>query len=161
MVRRLAGACAAGLFLLAAPLSHAQTDLEDWKDQFDRFQLWNGCGPMNLAVENLPDDAGEIGLTRDAITAAARSRLRAARLYEDEVTPVLSVSVNVVGRAFGTDIELIKRVTDDNGLRGIAVTWRIRTTGTHGGVAGYILSSIARSVDRFIDEYLRVNADAC
>ena len=33
--------------------------------------------------------------------------------------------------------------------------------GTHGKDLGYILSSVSQIADRFIDEYLRVNADAC
>ena len=155
MVRRLAGACAAGLFLLAAPLSHAQTDT-------DRFELWNGCGTVRLAVRNLSDDAGEIGLTRDAVTTAARSRLRGARIYDGEADPYLSVSVHVAGSAFSMDIRFNKPVTDDSGRRGFAATWSIESTGTHGvGGADRILSWIAQDTDRFIDEYLRVNADAC
>ena len=35
------------------------------------------------------------------------------------------------------------------------------STGTHGDNASYILSSASQHVDKFIDEYLRVSADAC
>ena len=46
-----------------------------------RFQLFNACRPMRLVVERLGDDATEIGLKKEALQAAAESRLRAARLY--------------------------------------------------------------------------------
>ena len=141
--------------LLAAAPSHAQTDL-------DRFRLWNDCGAVDLVVEDLSDDADGIGLTKTAVETAARSRLRAARLYDDTAVPGLYVVVHVVGHAFSITTEFNKWVTDANGLRGYAGTWRTRGTGTHGGGdAGYILSLIAQHMDRFIDEYLRVNADAC
>ncbi len=156
LIRRAAAPVLAAA--VAASLSHAQTDPED---QLDRFRLWNGCGPADLVVEHLSDAAGEIGLTRDAVTTAARSRLRAVRLYDDEATSYLYVNANVAGSAFGMGIEFRKWVTDDNGQRGYASTWHIGSTGTHGGDAGYILSSIAQDMDHFIKEYMRVNADAC
>ena len=51
--------------------------------RYDRFQLFNECGPMNLLVEDYKDHAGwaDIGLTVDRLQTMAESRLRAARLY--------------------------------------------------------------------------------
>ena len=34
-------------------------------------------------------------------------------------------------------------------------------TGTNGGDPGYVLSLVSQYTDKFIDEYLRVNEDAC
>ena len=50
------------------------------QDGIDRFQLWNACGPINLLVESPSYDAGNMGLTREAIATTVRSRLRSARL---------------------------------------------------------------------------------
>ena len=53
---------------------------------------------MNLVIEGLPAGGAAIGLTNEAVTAAVRSRLRAARLYEageDPYLPYLYVQVNV------------------------------------------------------------------
>ena len=73
LVRRLAWA----LIPLAAALPTAG---QDAPNRVDRFQLFNECRPMGLAVESQPEKASRIGLKKDAIRAAAESRLRAARL---------------------------------------------------------------------------------
>ena len=39
-------------------------------------------------------------------------------------------------------------------------TWNTGFAGTHGGNAGYVLSSVSRDADKFIDEYLRVNTES-
>ena len=144
--------------ILAAPSGAAEKVTDA-----DRFKLWDRCRPMHLVVENLPDDATEIGLTKKAITVAARSRLRAARLYTAaRGTPFLFISVNVVGAAFNVSLEYSKWMTDRaSGVSRGATAWITGSTGTHGGNAPYILSSVSRHMDKFIDEYLRVNADAC
>ena len=129
----------------------------------DRFSLWNGCRTMFLSVEALPTDAIALGLTREAVTVAVRSRLRAARLYHARSgTPFLSVDVNVIGSAFGVAVEYLKWVKDHaSGVSREAITWKNRATGTHGRDASYILSAVLQRVDLFIDGYLRVNDAAC
>ena len=47
------------------------------------------------------------------------------------------------------------------GLDNRARTWDVASTGTHTQNPNYILSSVTLYTDEFIDEYLRVNADAC
>ena len=129
---------------------------------YDRFRLWNNCQPMDLMVGSLSKDVAQIGLTKEKIAISVRSRLRAARLYDMSARPFLYVNVLVVGRAFGSFVEYNKIVTDRaTGEENAAATWSRHGTGTHGGDAGYILSATAEHMDRFIDEYLRVNEDAC
>lgn len=129
---------------------------------FDRFKLWNSCGPMSLLVESLPEDATNIGLTKEAIVTSVRSRLRAARLYVSGVTPYIYVNVNVVGRAFGIGIGYNKWVFDPaSNEEGMATVWTIGSTGTHGRNSNYIVSSVSQHIDKFIDEYFRVNEEAC
>ena len=129
---------------------------------YDRFQLWNDCQPMRLVVEGLDKDTTDIGLTKDAITVAVRSRLRAARLYTAETDPRLYVRVQVVDTAFYTSVEYGKRVADSaSGGSTVVTTWGARSIGTHSRNASYILSPVSENVDKFIDEYLRVNEDAC
>ena len=131
---------------------------------FDRFMLWSDCRPMELVVEGLPEDAVQIGLTKERIAIAVRSRLRAARLYEMSApsSPYLYVNVNVVGLSFSIEIAYNKYVQDlVTGKIYRARTWGTGVTGTHGKDAGYILSVVAQNMDEFIDEYLRVNEDAC
>ena len=77
------------LLLAAALLLSAPAWAEEVTD-YDRFRLWNDCGPMKLVVENLPKAAADIGLTREAITTAVRSRLRAAHLYSTQMPCLFS-----------------------------------------------------------------------
>ncbi len=81
------------------------------------------------------------------------------------------MNVNVVGPAFSESVEFMRVVEVSlpfwvkpegvDSLTGYAATWNVRVTGVHGSDAGYILSWVTRYTDKFIDEYLRVNADVC
>ncbi len=42
-----------------------------------------------------------------------------------------------------------------------AATWETGSLGTHGGDAGFILQAVAEHTDKFVNEYLRVNDEAC
>ena len=143
------------LFIGTSVLAEEVSDL-------DRFQLWNDCRAMNLVVEGLNQDAAEIGLTREAIETAVRSRLRAARLYDADARSYLYVQVTVVGGGYNVNVEYKKVVVDPaSGQSHYATTWDVGGTGTHGRDGNYILTSTSQDMDRFLDEYLRVNADAC
>lgn len=134
------------------------------EDGAARFQLYNGCRPFRLLVEDYSNEhSREIGLTRQAIQNLAESRLRAARLYTEEGSPQrLSIGINVVGRAFSISLVYLKYVYDpDSELSRFAITRIIGSTGTHGGDSGYILSALSEHIDQFMVEYLRVNEDAC
>ena len=131
---------------------------------FDRFRLFNECGPMHLTVEDYGDDADwtDTGLTVDRLQTMAESRLRAARLYDATARPFLYVNVNVVSSSYSLSVKYHKFVYDPvSGETSLAATWDVGSTGTHGGDAGYILQSVSESLDSFILEYLRVNEDAC
>jgi len=148
--------------LLPASGAHGAT-VEERKNQSARFQLFADCRPMRLVVESLPAGASKIGLTEEAIRAAAESRLRAARLYDSRAVYYLYVNVNVFRMAFSINLEFKKYVHDPlSGNTGPATTWVAGTTGTHGGSgANYILSSLSQYMDKFLVEFLRVNEKAC
>ena len=129
---------------------------------FERFQLWNDCRPVELLVEHLSDDAAKIGLTRDRVETLTRSRLRAARIYTDETEAYLQANITVVGSSFNIKTKFRKLVTDRASTElFFATTWELGSTGTHGQDAGFILQGLSEYVDGFIDEYLRVNEEAC
>lgn len=137
----------------------------------DRFELWNGCGTVQLVVEQLSDNAEKIGLRKEDIETAVRSRLRGARIYAESAHAYLYVNVNVVGRAYSVRFEFLRRVRvllpfwvkreRMDFLAGLAPTWDRGSAGTHGDASGFILSGVAQHTDEFIDEYLRVNAGSC
>ena len=150
------------LLIAAASLVLALSAQAEKVPRLDRFRLWNNCQPMQLVVESLDQDAADIGLTREAIATAVRSRLRGARLYGDTGPQYLYVNVNVVGQAWALKLEYNKTVFDlASGESFPATTWKTGAAGTHGRDSGYILSWMSQHTDKFIDNYLRVNEDAC
>ena len=166
MTRRIVSLAAAALFL-AAPASAEEVS------GVDRFMLWNACKPMPLLVNPLRQDAADIGLAKDTIETTVRSRLRGARLYDAGGLAAsvsmaagrlgyLYVNVTVVRRAFSAHIGYHKVVSDPASEQIYTTeTWSTGAVGVHGGDAGYVLSSVSRGADKFIDEYLRVNAESC
>ena len=58
---------------------------QDAPTPYDRFRLFNNCQPMRLAVEELPDAAADIKLTRERLVLAAESRLRGARFIHGRI----------------------------------------------------------------------------
>ena len=130
--------------------------------EVDRFELFADCEPMDLLIENLPEDAAEIGLTEDSIRAAAESRLRSARLYSEASSQYLYINVNVVGAAYSARLQYEKFVFDPlSGFSSMATTWNNGSTGTYGRDSGFILSDVSQHLDRFLVEFLRVNEAAC
>lgn len=146
------------LFLGLSP-TYAADKISD----LDRFKLWNRCKPVRLLVESMKEDAQDIGLTKEMVEVAVRSRLRGAKLYDAKTLHYLYVNVNVVSNAFSLDLELTKVVYDSVSRQSsYAATWGIGSAGIHERTgADFILSAVAQKTDWFIDEYLRVNADAC
>ena len=163
-------AMVAALVLWAAPLSVLGQSFSDLGPEsgFARFQLWTGCQPMSLVVEDLSAAASEIGLTEAALRAAAESRLRGARLYTAVPwawDPPLYLRVSVVSSAFSVALRFNKQVYDPaSGESYLAPTFAIGTTGTHGSdgaSSSYILGSVSELLDQFLLQYLRVNESAC
>lgn len=114
--------------------------------------------------------------------SAAYSRLRKAKaqkiLTEEQLkaldefvikslveAPRLGIYINVVGSGFSLKLVLKKRVHEQfSDTYFPAITWEKSYTGTvSGGGSGgdYILSGVSEGIDAFIDEYLRVNSEAC
>ena len=132
---------------------------------FERFQLFNDCEPMGLAVVVFDNDgeAENIGLIKERVQFAVESRLRGARLFRSGYSlPSLDVTVGVVGSAFRITMGYSKMLFDLVSDRvGAATTWSDGTFGTHGSNADFIVSSLSEILDKFLTEYLRVNEAAC
>ena len=166
------------LLVLLATISRAETpDDRDPRDLYgfwaeapdhlgprDVYELWTNCEPPNTFVWLNKHDATYLDLTEEAIEIAVRSRLRSARIYMVGSTLAkLEVTVHVVSNAFHIDVALRKSLEDQlfSGISGFATTWQTNSTGTHGNNAYFILQVVSQHMDKFLDEYLRVNADAC
>ena len=127
--------------------------------------LYANCERMDIVVEQMTDDAGEIGLQRSAIRNALEERIRAAGIYHN-LGPAgrqfISAGVMVVGSAFHIELALHRYVEDAGfGISGTVTVWSTGTTGTHGRNPTYIVGSLSRLIDGFIVDYLRANELAC
>lgn len=126
----------------------------------DIIQLGTECGRVGLVVR--VHDSEENQLTEEAVSIAARSRLRAARLYAAPGTQAMGI---LQARVMLSEDEFTYRLWFEkeqldlmSGIRDWSPTgWDQWRFGGHGGNANFVLSSITRSLDKFIDNYLRVN----
>ena len=146
----------------------------------DRFQLWNNCKPVSLKVSFYSSSApGARGLFNlhtglewdtDKVSVTMQNKLRAARLYADaQKHPYLHVDVGVGAInnpsepvSYYISLSYFKRTEDiASGLTYETATWQknIRRTTKNSSLA--IPLSLHELTDEFINEYLRVNAEAC
>ncbi|MDE0032734.1 MAG: hypothetical protein OXU75_06330 [Deltaproteobacteria bacterium] len=124
-------------------------------------QLFTGCAPLRVAVGFSMTNT-DLALAEEALSKAAESRLRAARLFRTDSAQFLSVDLNVVGTAFSLRIGLNSWVGDMGfGRGGTVLMWGSGATGTHGGDPQYILGLVSRHLDEFVLKYLRVNEEPC
>ena len=139
----------------------------------NRFGLFTDCEPIGLLVS-----PPERLVTPTQLEAAVESRLRAARLFRENMDlgdmsrmildgrgGFLSVNVQVVGQVFSIVLSFQKPlhdlVIDAPVSTWFAGNWVEVFSGTHGGDGGYILQNVSQGIDSFLVEFLRVNEDAC
>ena len=169
------------LFVYFGTLALANDEITE----LERFELFNDCRAMGFDVVFVQEDHS-IGLKKEQIEIAASSRLRAARIYfdrnyldrnfdslstEDQLLGMsvasLVLTVYIDGPSAHVILNYRKFFWDNvSELNGWALTWTNSLLPTsafviHGRDRAKILSFVEREIDRFIDEYLRVNAEAC
>lgn len=159
----------------SSPLENdASLCIENLGINYDCFKLYTSFESMYLVVFVGDND---IGVTEDRVRILAESRLRAARLYDEDnetvysllpisggTNPLLLIEVNIVeGKypVYSYSLEFHKPYLDEltyTRFRAVA-----RSTGRFGitGDAGDIFQGISELMDEFINEYLRVNEPAC
>lgn len=143
--------------LLAGPVGAEETD-----DRLAAFKLYTNCEPFDLRVGGLHPEAGNIGLSREAIVAAVESRLGAAGLFDPESDTYLFTNVNLTSEAFDIIFAFKKQLYDEySGETRPATTWATGATGTHGGSPDNILASYDSFMEEFLAEFQQVNAEAC
>ena len=138
------------------------------EESLARYRLLTKCEPVTLLVEEVSDAAKAISLTRQRIYSMAESRMRAARMYTDDVDQLimhgyaLHISIIVNQTAFSLDLQFLKWLTDPTSEQShLAATWETGFLAMHGGNAAIIMQLLSERLDRFILEYLRVNEAFC
>ncbi len=150
--------------LLAVPLLLASMTIHATEYNQQRFELWNNCEPMQLGVLLL-SDAESIVAQREVYALVSNKLLNAGIRVVRDVDTRLVVDVEKVGLSLYIQVNYVKDFVQDNAsqAKGYAITW---TTSIGVPYARFTnLEStklvIGLSVDQFIREYLRVNANAC
>jgi hypothetical protein len=140
--------------MLAVPAS-AQTD-------YEKFQFYNKCSLVSLAAL-LNEEAKKLGITEREIRNLAKSRLRSARIYDEESISTLIVAIEVSKKSptYSTNIVFNIPVRTYWGEKGPAGTWTRGGWGMHEGNHNYILSTLPQYIDEFINLYLKVNQKDC
>ena len=140
----------------------------------DRFELWAHCKPMRLIIETSYPGQYSIDLQTRGETML-RSKLRGARLYDPDETTMFLTATMIVNAlpegwvffydlsfwkpVFSTTIHEFGHLPDD--IRPLA-TWQTNNFGAYSdGYEHIVLDELSGASDHFIDEYLRVNAEAC
>ena len=155
--------------ILIASMFTASANASDARRIPDRFGLWHNCEKMLLFVNS--DIGGFLHFPNEIIETIIKQKLRAVRLYrrQGNISPTLSVHLNawstVRGRhgriVYFVNWQLKKAATDEEtGISGLLPTFSTMLSGMTTNIND-VKSSIANYTDEFIDEYFRVNEDAC
>ncbi len=157
----------------------------------DKVRLFNQCGGVYLSVNIIDFDRAEKNrLTEKQVAAEVRNRLQRARIYNTEPnfnrmlrldekerwifeSPKNLRRLHVYMRfdrpIARIDISLQRVINHPTTLGRdgpFKTTWNKRVFGIHVAVDesrpyGYVWLNLIDLIDEFIEEYLRVNADAC
>ena len=105
-----------------------------YEERRKRFELFTRCEPINLLVEPLEEAERKTGLTIDSLVAAAESRLRSARLFNDDADPFIYLNVHVVDSSVSVNLDFFKYLYDTfSDEVSYSATWSKEMNGTHGG----------------------------
>ncbi|MGD0626389.1 MAG: hypothetical protein ABSB32_16930 [Thermodesulfobacteriota bacterium] len=118
-----------------------------------------------VVIENLSEDAINIGLTQERIRTKCELRLRQAGLEPlsrlNEKSECLYINIHVVGFAYHISLEFRRLIYFDAGMisyRTVSATWKIGATGTHGRDPESIIQGLDGRLDNFLNEYLKANS---
>ena len=146
----------------------------DGVSDYDRFKLWNKCRPVNVSsnIGWIGETFRTMGLTRERIHITVKKRLSEAGIYGGErhlTASGLDVGVSARIRNPMFQVELTLSLYMVNSLDRkkrprqsyTLVSWKDSIVTEHRGDVEIILRSVAELTDQFINEYLRVNTEAC
>lgn len=127
--------------------------------------LVNIGSKFSVVIEGLTEDAKKIGLTKERLRTVTELRLRKEGMIitgpsDDPDIPVVSVNVNVVNTAFNVELcikELIEIQRKSSPVLCIVVTWGVGRTGTHGNDSEFVVFSLSKCLDRFLNNYYKAN----
>ena len=149
------------LLMLAAPCI-AQTDDPEL---IKRFQLFANCRPMRVFVVVALDRATFDDL-ESQMRAVVEKRMKAARLLATEHVPIPALYVEIdgwQGYAFNVKLAFRKWLYDPiSNTTWLGAAWLSSGIGmTDGTNPDPIFTAVNRHMDLFLEQYMRVNQEAC
>ena len=142
----------------------------------DRFDLWNSCKPMGVSgthnnflgslTSNFFSTPEIMDFVREEIYSMAERRLTAARLYESSSETSVFIRLDIFNNEILVSVNYAKPLLDEaSGLTHRTTTWEKRTVVPYARGSQFerlaIKGVVSEFIDAFIDDYLRVNTDAC
>ena len=126
------------------------------------FYALKGIKAVFVLVEDLPQKAGEMGLTSEDLKAAVAEDLRGAGLSVPDYStedPYLAISFHVVGEAFSIDVSLRENAVlrRDRKIACRAATWMKNVTGMHRGDPGVLLGGLRKAIELFLGDFREAN----
>lgn len=115
-------------------------------------------------IESLDDEAKEIGLIENRIATKIELKIRSIIIElvaeSSDQDGWLYVNINVVHISFSIKVEycrILYYLIGDQHYITTGTTWNNSTTGTHGNNSEYIIQSLGEEIDKFLNEFLKVN----
>lgn len=118
---------------------------------------------LNLLITLSMKDAKGLYLTEERIQTKCELRLREAGINPDEkfLGEYLAINIDVFKMVYVISIEFLRPVLFSVGetvyKQEIVPTWRTENFGTHGNDPEFIIQSLDSLLDKFLNEYLKVN----
>ena len=164
------------LFAAVSVLAQEPSDFNSWEslaEDFDRFQFFNACEGMSHYVRITGEGRHDSAPSKAEIANAIESRLRASRVYEDDLDTTrksyFNLYLNFAGSAASLRVGFEKpgfvdpyskhrSATSPRGME----TWQKNWVVQGAYDSGDILAQVSKYLDEFLVNYLRVNSEeAC
>ena len=132
-------------------------------DELEKAALFARCEPMSVVVADRSEDEYSEG-AEQAISNAAVSRLKVARLYEEnpeDSKQTLHISVRRDVDSYSVHVQMVRVVSNTGyGFPGYATVWQ-RDIMKDDADAKQLLIDTSILIDVFLAKYAQANEDVC
>lgn len=117
---------------------------------------------VDLTLDPLSDEANQLGISSHGVRTLAHMRMRMAGIdiTERKDSASIYLNVDVKGPAYHVRISMLRPVSylvHGEARKTLAETWYDETMGIHDGDRKSLDAGIVKMLDRFVEEYIRIN----
>jgi hypothetical protein len=154
------------LILLVVLFSFQVAGAQSQKQEFSVSESGlEAPGYKTVQILIIGNGLDKIGLTEERIRTKCELRLRQANLNPIPKAKLplhyLGISVTVADGAFAIQVEFTRPVTfmvNGKEYWTLGTTWERNSAGTHGRDPEYVIQTLDRHLDDFLNDYLKANA---